>query len=142
MPCDATLQKMLHVPGRLFSVNNASAKVIPGLFARNERVVTVYDTAHGPMAMILVGAIFVGSIETVWHGVVTPPSRHNIKTWDYTRATTPAPELTRGQEMGRFNMGSTVIMLFANPEVQLDQAIQAGTPVRLGQLLAKHSSCN
>lgn len=138
MPCDAQLKQMLHVPGRLFSVNTASAKVIPGLFARNERVVTVYDTEYGPMAMILVGAIFVGSIETVWHGVVTPPSRHNVKQWHYQDA--EAINLKRGEEMGRFNMGSTVIMLFANPDVAFSPEITAGKPVRLGQLLAEHRS--
>ena len=138
MPCDAHLKQMLHVPGRLFSVNNASAKVIPGLFARNERVVTVFDTAYGPMAMILVGAIFVGSIETVWHGVVTPPSRHNIKQWYYQD--TDIIDFKRGEEMGRFNMGSTVIMLFANPEVKLATEITTGEPVCLGQLLAECSS--
>jgi len=137
MSCDATLQQMLHIPGRLFSVNDPSVKVIPGLFARNERVVAVYDTVYGPMAMVLVGAIFVGSIETVWHGVVTPPSRHNVKSWRYDQGDSATPVFTRGQEMGRFNMGSTVIMLFANPEVKLDPAIQTGNPVRLGQLLAE-----
>lgn len=134
MPCDASLNYMSHVPGRLFSVNTASAKVIPGLFARNERVVTVFDTEYGPMAMVLVGAIFVGSIEAVWHGVVTPPSRHNIKHWHYDEG---AVQLKQGEEMGRFNMGSTVIMIFANPDVKLAENIQAGEPVQLGQLLAK-----
>ncbi|MCF6218301.1 MAG: archaetidylserine decarboxylase [Gammaproteobacteria bacterium] len=136
MPCDATLTQMLHVPGRLFSVNTASAKVIPGLFARNERVVALFETEHGPMAMILVGAIFVGSIETVWHGVVTPPSRHNVKQWHYEGE--QRVSLTKGEEMGRFNMGSTVIMLFANPEIELADNIQAGETVRLGELLAEH----
>lgn len=135
MPCDATLKQMSHVPGRLFSVNNASAKVIPGLFARNERVVTVYETEYGPMAMVLVGAIFVGSIETIWHGVVTPPSRHNVKTWHYNDK--QAISLARGEEMGRFNMGSTVIMVFANPDVKFTADITSGTVVRMGQLLAE-----
>jgi len=139
MPCDGTLNYMSHVPGRLFSVNTASAKVIPGLFARNERVVTVFDTEYGPMAMVLVGAIFVGSIETVWHGLVTPPSRHNIKQWHYDGSNEKAVQLKQGDEMGRFNMGSTVIMVFANPEVALSENIQAGAPIQLGQLLAKHA---
>ncbi len=135
MPCDATLKQMAHIPGRLFSVNNASAKVIPGLFARNERVVALFETEYGPVAMILVGAIFVGSIETVWHGVVTPPSRHNVKQWHYNDD--EAIELKRGEEMGRFNMGSTVIMLFANPDVELSVGMAAGIPVRLGQAMAE-----
>lgn len=135
MPCDAKLMQMQHVPGRLFSVNNASAKVIPGLFARNERVVTLFETQHGPMAMVLVGAIFVGSIETTWHGVVTPPSRHNVKQWLYEGES--QVNFKKGEEMGRFNMGSTVIVLFANPEVKFAENIQAGEPVQLGQLLAE-----
>ncbi|MEW5755081.1 MAG: archaetidylserine decarboxylase [Pseudomonadota bacterium] len=136
MPCDGTLREMRHIPGRLFSVNEASVKVVPGLFAINERVVTVFDTAHGPVALVLVGAIFVGSIETVWQGVITPPTRHEPRLWQYPLGQQPTPTLHRGEEMGRFNMGSTVIAVFANPKIQLDQAIQHGAPVRLGQRLA------
>lgn len=137
MPTDGTLREMIHIPGRLYSVNDASAKVIPGLFARNERVVTLFDTQWGPMAMVLVGAIFVGSIETVWHGVVTPPSQHNPVRWKYPQPQQKPTVLDRGVEMGRFNMGSTVIMVFSDPDIELDSAIRPGAPVRMGQLLAR-----
>ncbi len=140
MPCDGTLREMRHIPGRLFSVNEASVKLVPGLFAINERVVTVFDTAHGPMALVLVGAIFVGSIETVWQGVITPPTRHEPRVWTYPLGQQPAPALRRGEELGRFNMGSTVIAVFANPAITLDQVIQHGNPVRMGQRLAAVTS--
>jgi len=106
MPLRGRLRKMVHIPGRLFSVSPATARVIPDLFARNERVVCLFETEAGPMAMVLVGAIFVASIETVWAGVVTPPAGKRITQWEYEQ---DAPELERGAEMGRFNMGSTVI---------------------------------
>lgn len=139
MPCDGQLREMIHIPGRLFSVNQASAKVVPNLFARNERVVCLFDTAHGPMAMILVGAVFVGSIETVWHGVVTPPSRSAPKSWHYPDTGEGAIKLQRGEEMGRFNMGSTVILLFGNNRVMLDNRMLANTPVTMGERLASET---
>jgi len=134
MPLSGTLREMVHVPGRLFSVNPATTRVIPGLFARNERVVTLFDTAVGPMAMILVGAVNVGSIETVWAGEVTPPAGRVVRAWHYEGD--EAITLEKGAEMGRFNMGSTVILVFGPDAVELAEAIKPGAPVRLGQLLA------
>lgn len=133
MPLDAKLRAMTHVPGRLFSVNAATARVIPGLFARNERVVTYFDTEAGPMAMVLVGAIFVASIETVWAGEITPPAGKRVRHWDYQGE--EARKFAKGEEMGRFNMGSTVIVLFGRDAVQWAEAITAGAPVQMGQQL-------
>jgi phosphatidylserine decarboxylase len=99
MPCAARLQRMAHVPGELFSVNPATARGVPGLFARNERVVCWFDTARGPMVLVLVGATIVGSMATVWHGVVNPPRPGQVRRWDYAGQSV---ELARGAEMGRF----------------------------------------
>lgn len=129
MPLTGTLREMVHVPGRLFSVNDATARNVPGLFARNERVVAIFDTASGPMALVLVGAIFVASIETVWHGVVTPPTRENVHSVVYDNENII---LEKGAEMGRFNMGSTIIVLFANPDATFDPQIAPGAAVRMG----------
>jgi phosphatidylserine decarboxylase len=134
MPLTGTLREMVHVPGRLFSVNPATTRVIPGLFARNERVVSIFDTAVGPMAMVKVGAVNVGSIETVWAGEVTPPAGRVVRSWHYEGD--EALTLEKGAEMGRFNMGSTVIVVFGPEAVELADAIKPGAPVRLGQLLA------
>jgi len=134
MPLTGTLREMVHVPGRLFSVNPATTRVIPGLFARNERVVSIFDTEIGPMAMVKVGAVNVGSIETVWAGEVTPPAGRVIRSWNYDND--EAVTLEKGEEMGRFNMGSTVIVVFGPEAVEWSDAIQPGAPVRLGQLLA------
>lgn len=143
MPDAGRLRRMLYVPGRLFSVNTATARQVPGLFARNERMVCVFDTAHGPMAVILVGALFVGSMETVWGGPPVwinlhepnKPHRHaGAKYADYSLHP-DLVTLARGDEMGRFNMGSTVILLFAENAMRLDAAMREGEPVRLGQLL-------
>lgn len=135
MPTDAVLKRMIHVPGRLFSVNNTTVSAVPGLFARNERVVCLYETSRGPMALILVGAIFVSSIETVWHGVVTPPSIPQARSWDYPETT---PEMPKGAEMGRFNMGSTIIVLFGENQVNWLENMAAGSPVRLGQTIGQY----
>ncbi len=134
MPITGTLREMVHVPGRLFSVNTATTRSVPRLFARNERVVAIFDTELGPMAFVLVGAIFVSSIETVWHGVVTPPSVTSVQTWDYKEN---APTLKIGEEMGRFNMGSTIIVLFANNKVQWDSEFVADKIVKLGEMIGK-----
>jgi len=136
MPLDGRLRTMLHVPGRLFSVNPRTTRAVPGLFARNERVVTVFDTAAGPMALVLVGAINVASIETVWHGEVTPPAGRRLRQWGYADQAPPLL-LERGQEMGRFNMGSTVIVLFGANSIAWDEALTAGAPVRMGQRLGR-----
>ncbi len=130
MPLTGTLREMVHIPGRLFSVNTATTNSVPGLFARNERVVTIFDTDAGPMALVLVGAIFVSSIETVWHGVVTPPSISTVQSWQYQDN---APTLKIGEEMGRFNMGSTIIVLFGKDKAQWDSALTAEKTVKLGE---------
>jgi phosphatidylserine decarboxylase len=130
MPLTGTLREMVHVPGRLFSVNTATTRSVPGLFARNERVVAIFDTEAGPMALVLVGAIFVSSVETVWHGVVTPPTVSTVKTWQYQDN---APILQKGEEMGRFNMGSTIIVLFGKDAVQWAEDFSAEKPVKLGE---------
>lgn len=130
MPLDGTLREMIHVPGRLFSVNAATANSVPRLFARNERVVALFDTEAGPMALALVGAIFIASIETVWHGEVTPPSAKEVRTWSYTDN---APQLKKGEELGRFNMGSTIIALFGEDAVNWKDSFIAGEKVQLGE---------
>lgn len=134
MPIDGTLHEMVHVPGRLFSVSPATTRVIPGLFARNERVISLFDTAVGPMALVKVGAVNVGSIETVWAGEVTPPAGRVVRNRRYEGE--EAITLKKGEEMGRFNMGSTVILVFGPDAIEWSGAIRAGEPVRLGQLLA------
>ena len=134
MPLDATLREMIHVPGRLFSVNAATANSVPRLFASNERVVAIFDTEIGPMALVLVGAIFVASIETVWHGEVTPPTATQVQTWQYTDN---APQLKRGEEMGRFNMGSTIIVLYGKDVMNWEEAMVAGKTVRLGEKIGQ-----
>jgi phosphatidylserine decarboxylase len=131
MPCSGRLRRMVHVPGRLYTVAPYATRHIPGLFARNERVVCLFDTAHGPMAVVLVGAINVAAIDTVWAGPVTPAPRGAIGRWDYGEA---GPCLARGEELGRFNMGSTVIVLLSAP-VRWDPALGPGRPVRMGQAL-------
>ena len=133
MPANATLRYWRYVPGRLFSVNPATARSMPGLFARNERVVAVFDTERGPLAMVLVGALFVGSIETVWAGQITPPHRREEDSGNYTPMTPVT--LRRGEEMGRFNMGSTVILLHAPYGMQWAPYMRPGATVRMGDEL-------
>ena len=134
MPLTGTLKEMVHVPGRLFSVNNATAEGVPNLFARNERVVCMFDTEAGPMALVLVGAIFVSSVETVWHGVVTPPTISKPRAWQYLEN---APILEKGAEMGRFNMGSTIIVLFGKDKATWDESLTAGKSVKLGESIGR-----
>jgi phosphatidylserine decarboxylase len=137
MPAAGLLTEMVHVPGRLFSVSPLTTRVIPGLFARNERVACLFQTDLGPMAMVLVGAINVGSIETVWAGRITPPYGRRVMVTRYPGAGEPqAVQLARGAEMGRFNMGSTVIVLFGPKAVDWHASLSAGSTVRLGQALA------
>jgi phosphatidylserine decarboxylase len=126
---------MVHVPGRLFSVNTSSAETIPRLFARNERVCCFFETPAGPMALILVGAIFVSSIETVWHGVVTPPTVSKVQTWHYPDQ---PPQLNLGDELGRFNMGSTIIVLFADNSIEWLPELIAGTTVKMGEVVGRY----
>ena len=129
MPIAGRLVSMVHIPGRLFSVNSATTAMIPNLFARNERVVALFETEIGPMALVLVGAIFVASIETVWHGVVSPPTRLEIQRWDYQDQSI---EFKTGDEMGRFKLGSTIIALFGKEALQWHESLTAGGSIQLG----------
>ncbi len=131
IPTTGRLTDMVYVPGRLFSVNQRTSEVVPNLFARNERVICLFETEFGPMAVILVGALFVGSIETVWEGVVTPNASSKIERWHYPENT--APVLQRAAEMGRFNMGSTVIMLLDAKRLEW---LPTQNKVLMGQRLA------
>lgn len=137
MPVAGRLRQMIHVPGRLFSVNAGTARAVPNLFARNERVAAIFETEVGPMALVLVGAIIVASIETVWHGVVTPPTMKDVSLWDYSN---DSIFLDRGAELGRFRLGSTIIVLFGNNAVHWDPALTEGTPVRMGSALGSMHS--
>ena len=132
MPLNGVLRRMRYIPGRLYSVNTYSAEHIPGLFTRNERVVILFDTPAGPMAMILVGAIFVSSMETVWEQDLRAAAGGTIRDWHYDPDHEPIA-LGKGEEMGRFNMGSTVIMLFEQGRVELNEVLQPGTVVQMGQ---------
>lgn len=134
MPMTGKLKQMQFVPGDLFSVSEATAEIVPGLFARNERVITVFETDNGPMVLILVGAIFVGSMETVWHGEVKAPGKQPSK-WVYDEA--QQRTLEKGVEMGRFNMGSTVIMLLPKDQAQWLEDNPEGTVVKLGQQIGQ-----
>ena len=130
MPCDGKLVRMVYVPGDLFSVNPLTARHVPGLFARNERVVCVFETAFGPFVNVLVGATIVGSVATVWHGQVHPPRPHGVRAWDYPDGKTV---LRKGEEMGRFLLGSTVVMLFPRGVVTFAPDWAPTKPVRLGE---------
>ena len=148
LPCDGRLLRMIHVPGDLFSVNPATARGVPGLFARNERVVCVFDSAHGRFVLTLVGATIVGSMATVWHGVVNPPRRASLREWRYEDQNIA---LKQGDEMGRFLLGSTVVLLFPRDAgdagdagdardprggLRFNPAWSAARPVRLGEAMA------
>lgn len=138
MPCAGRLLRMIHVPGDLFSVNPATAQGVPGLFARNERVVCVFDSDAGPWVLVLVGATIVGSMATVWHGVVNPPRPGTVREWTYHDQDI---RLAQGQEMGRFLLGSTVVMLFPRPpeggtRLNFNPAWAPGRPIRLGETMA------
>jgi phosphatidylserine decarboxylase len=133
MPVDGKLTRMIYVPGELFSVNPTTARGIPGLFARNERVVCVFDTAHGPFVMTLVGATIVGSMATVWHGVINPPRLPKVTEWTYADQNIV---LKKGEELGRFLLGSTVVMLFPKDVLSFNQAWQPAGPVQLGEAMA------
>lgn len=135
MPCDGTLTRMVYVPGELFSVNPTTARGVPGLFARNERVVCHFDTAHGPLALVLVGATIVGSMATVWHGVVNPPRRPQLHAWPYAPG---AVQLKQGEEMGRFLLGSTVVLLWPQGQIRFNPAWQPARAIRLGELMGGH----
>ena len=133
MPCEGRLTRMIYVPGELFSVNPLTARHVPSLFARNERVVCVLDTAFGPFVNVLVGATIVGSVATVWHGVVNPPRTRDIREWRYENQNIV---LAKGAEMGRFLLGSTVVMLFPRNVITFVPDWSPSRPVRLGEAMA------
>lgn len=133
MPVDGRLTRMIHVPGALFSVNPTTARGVPGLFARNERVVCVFDSATGPFVLALVGATIVGSMSTVWHGVVNPPRPGVVREWRYDENT--AVNLKKGEEMGRFLLGSTVVMLFPKNALNFNPAWAPARPLRMGEVM-------
>ena len=141
MPCDGRLSRMIYVPGDLFSVNPVTARGVPGLFARNERVVCVFESARGPFVLALVGATIVGSMATVWHGVVNPPRGKVVREWLYP-ASPDEPEasifLKQGEEMGRFLLGSTVVMLFPKGNLRFNPDWAPGRAVRLGEAMADY----
>ena len=135
MPCDGRLVQMIYVPGDLFSVNPTTARGVPGLFARNERVVCVFASSRGPFVLVLVGATIVGSMATVWHGLVNPPRLPDVKTWNYVAQKV---ELKQGDEMGRFLLGSTVVMLFPKAALQFNPTWQPTQAIRLGEAMANY----
>lgn len=131
MPCSGKLLKMTYVPGALFSVNPATAQGVPGLFARNERVVCEFHSEeHGNFVMVLVGATIVGSMATVWHGIVNPPRSSNIRTWSYDQQNI---QLQQGEEMGKFLLGSTVVMLFQKDTLKFNKIWSSAKFVQLGE---------
>lgn len=134
MPADGRLSRMIYVPGELFSVNPATARGVPGLFARNERVVCVFESARGPFVLVLVGATIVGSMATVWHGVVNPPRTREVRDWRYDDGQVV---LRQGDEMGRFLLGSTVVLLFPQGPCHFNPAWAPAAPVRLGEAMAR-----
>jgi phosphatidylserine decarboxylase len=135
MPCDGRLRRMIHVPGALFSVNPTTARGVPGLFARNERVVCVFESPLvGPFVLTLVGATIVGSMATVWHGAVRLPRVRRVRDWQYAAG---AVALKKGDEMGRFMLGSTVVLLFPKGDLRFDPAWRPGGPVRFGAAMAE-----
>jgi phosphatidylserine decarboxylase len=133
MPVAARLTRMIHVPGELFSVNPTTARGIPDLFARNERVVCVFDSARGPFVLVLVGATIVGSMATVWHGVVNTTRPAEVREWRYDEQNIT---LNQGQEMGRFLLGSTVVMLFPKGVIEFNRPWQSAQAVRLGEAMS------
>ena len=132
MPCFGRLQRMIHVPGDLFSVNPTTARGVPGLFARNERVVCVFEGRRGPFVLVLVGATIVGSMATVWHGVVNPPRPGKVREWRYGDM---GVDLPGGEEMGRFLLGSTVVLLFPKDTVQFNPDWAPARAVRMGEAM-------
>ena len=141
MPCTGRLRRMIHVPGALFSVNPATARGVPGLFARNERVVCVFDAdpasgLQGQFVLVLVGATIVGSMATVWHGVVNPPRPGKIREWRYDGKEIV---LDKGVEMGRFLLGSTVVMLFQKDTIRFNHQWQPGGAIRMGEAMGSRS---
>jgi phosphatidylserine decarboxylase len=138
MPCAGVLRRMVYVPGDLFSVNPTTARGVPGLFARNERVVCVFDTPHGPFVQVLVGATVVGSMATTWHGVVNPPRLPQVTEWHYDHDPGSAQvALAQGAEMGRFLLGSTVVLLWPKNTLRFNPSWAPAHPVRMGEMMAE-----
>ena len=137
MPCAGELTRMVHVPGDLFSVNPTTARGVPGLFARNERVVCFFESAQGPFALVLVGATIVGSMATVWHGQVNPPRTGTLRQWDYAKGQV---SLQQGEEMGRFLLGSTVVMLFPQGPLQFNPQWAPMRAIQLGEAMAQRGA--
>jgi phosphatidylserine decarboxylase len=135
MPCAGRLTRMIYVPGALFSVNPTTARGVPGLFARNERVVCVFDSAFGPFVLVLVGATIVGSMATVWHGVVNPPRSGVLREWRYDENATVS--LQKGDEMGRFLLGSTVVMLFPKNTLAFNPDWAPTAAIRMGETMGE-----
>ena len=135
MPCAGKLTRMIYVPGALFSVNPTTARAVPGLFARNERVVCVFESEFGPFVLTLVGATIVGSMATVWHGQVNPPRPGVIREWRYDA--TSAVNLEKGAEMGRFLLGSTVVMLFPKDSLAFNPDWSPARPIRMGEAMGR-----
>ncbi|MGA9854775.1 MAG: archaetidylserine decarboxylase [Gammaproteobacteria bacterium] len=134
MPLDGHLGHMLYVPGRLFSVNPPTTRAVPNLFARNERVAMIFESGAGPMGVVMVGALNVGSIETVWAGEITPPHGTAVRSWEYRD---DEVRLGKGAELGRFNMGSTVILLFSQKRINWKSTLVDGSIVRMGQVIGE-----
>ncbi len=138
MPCEGRLTRMIYVPGALFSVNPTTARGIPGLFARNERVVCVFNSKeHGAFVLVLVGATIVGSMATTWHGLVNPPRPGEVKEWRYDDKNIV---LKKGEEMGRFLLGSTIVMLFKKDTIAFNPEWAPERPVRLGEVMGEKQS--
>jgi len=137
MPFDGTLRKMIYVPGDLFSVNPLTAANVPNLFARNERVVAIFDSELGPFSMVLVGATIVASIGTVWAGTVTPPTGPKVHSWDYPASGDNAIKLKKGEEMGHFKLGSTIVMTFPEDSIEFVDDLEAGSVTRMGEIMAE-----
>ena len=133
MPCEGRLRRMIHVPGALYSVNPTTVRGVPGLFARNERVVCLFEGTQGPFVMVLVGATIVGSMGTAWHGIVNPPRPGQVREWAYEDGRFT---LARGAEMGRFQLGSTVVLLFPPGPLRFAPDWAPGRPVRMGEAMA------
>jgi phosphatidylserine decarboxylase len=134
MPCDGKLTRMIYVPGELFSVNPTTARGVPGLFARNERVVCVFDSKHGPFVLTLVGATIVGSMATVWHGIVNPPRTREVREWHYKDKPVM---LKKGDEMGRFLLGSTVVMLFPKKVLTFNSDWSPARAIQMGEAMGR-----
>ena len=137
MPCAGELTRMVHVPGDLFSVNPTTARGVPGLFARNERVVCFFESAQGPFVLVLVGATIVGSMATVWHGQINPPRTGTLRQWDYAKGQV---SLLQGEEMGRFLLGSTVVMLFPQGPLQFNPQWAPVRAIQLGEAMAQRGT--